>query len=156
LIKEQDVELPYRLVGNYWVPQVTIESPAQKELEIRVDYDRKRLAVDDTLRCSVQVTRRSDSPMSMAIIDLGIPPGFRVEPSAFNQLVPSGVLAKYELTTNQCILYVRSIIREQPLRFTYELKALYPIRAQIPPSSVYEYYNPENRDQSISGQIVVE
>jgi hypothetical protein len=156
LIKEQDVELPYRLVGNYWVPQVTIESPAQKELEIRVDYDRKRLAVDDTLRCSVQVTRRSDSPMSMAIIDLGIPPGFRVEPSAFDQLVPSGVLAKYELTTNQCILYVRSIIREQPLRFTYELKALYPIRAQIPPSSVYEYYNPENRDQSISGQIVVE
>jgi uncharacterized protein YfaS (alpha-2-macroglobulin family) len=94
--------------------------------------------------------------MSMTIIDLGIPPGFSVDSTAFKKLVASGVLAKYELTANQCILYVRTIEREKPLRFTYELKALYPIRAQIPPSSVYEYYNPENRDQAISGQIVVE
>ena len=156
LTKEQADELPYRLVGTYWVPQTTTETPAQKELEIQIDYDRERLAVDDTLRCSVQVTRRSDTPMSMAIIDLGIPPGFSVDSTAFKQLVASGVLAKYELTANQCILYIRTIERERPLRFTYELKALYPIRAQIPPSSVYEYYQPENRDQAISGQIVVE
>ena len=156
LTKEQAVELPYRLVGTYWIPQTTTEAPAQKELEIQIDYERERLAVDDTLRCSVQVTRRGDSLMSMAIIDLGIPPGFSVDSTAFKQLVESGVLAKYELTSNQCILYVRTIVREQPLRFTYELKALYPIRAQIPPSSVYEYYQPENRDQTISGQIVVE
>lgn len=156
LTKDQADELPYRFIGTYWIPQTTAEAPAQKELEIQVDYDRERLAVDDTLRCSVQVTRRSDTPMSMAIIDLGVPPGFRVDPSAFKQLVASGVLAKYELTANQCILYVRSIARERPIRFTYELKALYPIRAQIPSSSVYEYYQPENRDQAISGQIVVE
>lgn len=156
LTKEQAVELSYRLVGTYWLPQTTTEAPAEKELEIQVDYERERLAVDDTLRCSVQVTRRSDIPMSMAIIDLGIPPGFSVDSSAFEQLVASGALAKYELTSNQCILYVRTIVREQPLRFTYELKALYPIRAQIPPSSIYEYYQPENRDQAISGQIVVE
>jgi uncharacterized protein YfaS (alpha-2-macroglobulin family) len=158
LTKEQADELPYRLVGTYWIPQTPTETPAQKELEIQIDYERQRLSVDDTLRCSVQVTRRSDTPMSMAIIDLGIPPGFSVDPSAFKQLVESGVLAKYELTANQCILYVRTIERERerPLRFTYELKALYPIRAQIPPSSVYEYYQPENRDQAILGQIEVE
>jgi len=93
--------------------------------------------------------------MSMAIIDLGIPPGFRVDQSAFKRLVASGVLAKYELTANQCILYVRTVVREQPLRFTYELKALYPIRAQIPSSTVYEYYQPENRDWTQPTEIVV-
>lgn len=156
LTKDQTIELPYRLVGTYWIPQITTEVPGQKELEIQIDYDRERLAVDDTLRCSVQVTMRGDTPISMAIIDLGIPPGFKVDSSAFTQLVASGVLAKYEFTANQCILYVRSIARERPIRFTYELKALYPIRAQIPPSGVYEYYQPENSDQAISGQIVVE
>lgn len=146
--------LPYRFVGSYWVPQTTTKALSPKELEIQVDYDRERLAVDEILRCGVQITKRSDVPLNMAIIDLGIPPGFKVDPSAFKQLVASGVLARYELTANQCILYVRALGREEPLRFTYELKALYPVRAQTPSSSIYEYYQPENRDRTSLGAVV--
>ena len=91
----------------------------------------------------------------MTIIDLGIPPGFKVDPSSFKQLVASRVLAKYELAASRSVLYVRRLVRKEPLRFTYELTALYPIRAQIPSSSVYEYYHPENRDTAVSGQITV-
>jgi uncharacterized protein YfaS (alpha-2-macroglobulin family) len=155
LTQNQAIELPYCLVGTYFVPPSTTESPLQKELEIQVDYDREQLVVDDVLRCSVQVTKRSDTPANMTIIDLGIPPGFKVDPSSFKQLVASGVLAKYELAASRSILYVRTLVRKEPLRFTYKLTALYPIRAQIPSSSVYEYYHPENRDTAVSGQIIV-
>lgn len=87
---------------------------------------------------------------------MGIPPGFKVDTSAFSRLVESDMLAKYELTGNQCILYVRSIKPGQPLRFSYELKALYPIKAKIPPTRVYEYYKPENEDHTTYREVVVE
>lgn len=128
----------------------------EKELEIEISYDKERLSVNDVLRCNVVVKRNGDTPVNMAIIDLGIPPGFRIDTTAFERLVESRALAKYEVTGNQCILYVRGIKPGQPLRFSYELKALYPIRAKIPPSRVYEYYQPENKDQTLSIDIEVE
>ncbi|MFB0555675.1 MAG: hypothetical protein ACETWQ_20410 [Phycisphaerae bacterium] len=155
ITQDQAGELPYRLVGTYWVPGSEIESTAQKELDIQVNYDKYRLAVDDTLRCSVRVTRLGDTPPGMAIIDLGVPPGFGVETSSFEKLVESGTLAKYEVTANQCILYIKSIVPDKPLHFSYELKALYPIRAKIPSSAVYEYYQPDNRDRTEPTEIVV-
>jgi len=57
-------------------------------------------------------------------------------------------LAKYELTGNQCILYLRDVKPGKPFKLSYQLKALYPIRAKIPPAEVYEYYQPANRDRS--------
>jgi hypothetical protein len=155
ITQDQAGELPYRLVGTYWVPRSAIESTAQKELDIQVDYDKYRLVVDDTLRCSVQITRLGDTPTGMAIIDLGVPPGFSVDISSFEKLVESGTLAKYEVTLNQCILYIRSIVPDKPLHFSYELKALYPIRARVPSSTVYEYYQPTSRDQTRPIDIVI-
>jgi hypothetical protein len=154
--QDEQVEIPYRLVGTFWVPTKAPTIAPEKELEIQVDYGRARLAVDDTLMCNVEVKRNGDTPVGMAIIDLGIPPGFRVDASGFESLVESKTLAKYEVTGNQCILYVRSIEPGRPIRFSYELRALYPIRATIPPSKVYEYYKPENRDQTLGREIIVE
>jgi uncharacterized protein YfaS (alpha-2-macroglobulin family) len=154
--QDEHVEIPYRLVGTYWVPMQAPIVTQEKELEIQVDYDRDRLAVDDILTCNVEVWSNTAAPVSMAIIDLGVPPGFRVDTSGFERLVESGTLAKYEVTGNQCILYVRGIEHRQPLHFSYELKALYPIRAMIPPSRVYEYYKPENKDHTLSQQVIVE
>jgi hypothetical protein len=31
---------------------------------------------------------------------------------------------------------------EAPLRFSYRLRARFPMRAQTPPSTAYDYYNP--------------
>ncbi len=156
LTQDQSNELPYRLVGSYWVPQITAGNLPRKELEIQVDYNKERLAVDDILRCNVQITSRRDTPVNMAIIELGVPPGFRVDLSTFKELVASDVLSRYERIANQFILYIRSLRREKSLCFSYELRALYPIRAQIPSSKVYEYYQPENKDWTHSTEIVVE
>jgi uncharacterized protein YfaS (alpha-2-macroglobulin family) len=127
-----------------------------QEQNIPNSSHRHNCGADDILRCSIQITSRREVPMNMVMVDLGIPPGFRVDPSAFKQLLASKALARYELTENQCILYVRSLVREEPLSFTYKLKAQYPIRAQIPSSSVYEYYQPENRDQTEPQKILIE
>ena len=155
LSQDATTEIPYQLVGTYWMPWKTIPTKPLKALTIATVYDRTQLAVNDILRASVIVTRNGSTPVNMAIIDLGIPPGFQVDPGAFDRLVTEGTLAKYELTGNQCLLYVRDIRPEKPIRFSYELKAAYPIRAKAPSARVYEYYNPQNEDQSEPIDITV-
>jgi hypothetical protein len=155
LTEDRGTGLPYRLVGSYWVLQAATKVLDPKELDIQVDYDRNRLAVDDMLTCSVHVAKRGETAAEMAIVDLAIPPGFRVRRSAFEQLVESGSLEKYELTANRCVLYVGSLAPDKPMRFSYELKPLYPMRAQVPSSSVYEYYQPESRDRTKPIEIAV-
>jgi uncharacterized protein YfaS (alpha-2-macroglobulin family) len=149
-------ELPYRLVGEYWTPWKTTRREAPQALEIAVGYDKARLAVNDVMTCSVAVKNNTGSAVGMAIIDLGVPPGFSVDTAAFEKLVGAGRLAKYDVTGNQCILYVRDIPAARPLRFDYELRALYPIRAKAPPSRVYEYYNPQNEAVAPGQQLIVE
>jgi len=77
--KKGDGQLPYQLVGSFWVPWKGSVAEPKKELEIAVDYDR---------------TRR--------------------------------------------------------------LKAKYPVRAKVPPSRVYEYYNPQNGASTRPVEILVD
>lgn len=71
-------------------------------------------------------------------------------------MVERRILAKCEVTGNQCILYVRDIRPDRPLRFSYRLKARYPIRAKVPPSRVYEYYNSQNGASTRPVEILVD
>jgi len=40
------------------------------------------------------------------------------------------------------IIYLEDFSSEAPLRFSYRLRARFPMHAQTPPSSAYDYYNP--------------
>jgi uncharacterized protein YfaS (alpha-2-macroglobulin family) len=84
----------------------------------------------------------------MAIVDLGIPPGFEVDASAFAEMQTSNLIEKFEITGNQIVLYLRELSNERSLQFAYALRAKYPVRVQTPPSTVYEYYQPQNRAES--------
>lgn len=150
------MELPYRLMGTHWAPQASVAAPARGEFEMDVRYDRDRLKVNDLLRCSVQVLYLGTASVNMVVMELGLPPGFAVERAAFDRLVDSGVFARYEMASDRVVLYVRSAAPKRRIRFSYELRALRPLRVQIPPAHVYEYYQPENRAQTGPHEIVVE
>ena len=74
--------------------------------------------------------------------------GFDVDPVAFEALREQGRIAKFEVTGNQVILYLREISNASAFEFQYSLRAKYPLRVQTPSSAVYEYYHPQNRAQS--------
>jgi hypothetical protein len=50
-------------------------------------------------------------------------------------------IRRYELTGKQIILYMENL--DYKISFGYRLRAKLPLKAQVPPSSVYDYYNPE-------------
>lgn len=148
LRQEPRGDLPYQAASVYWVParpSQTAKPPSPAELEITLEYDRTTLAVNDTLHCTVTAANRTPHAFPMAMVDLGIPPGFEVDRASFERMQAEGLIGRYELTGNQVILYLRELKAGPPLRFRYALHAKYPLRVATPRSSLYEYYTPEKR-----------
>ena len=91
----------------------------------------------------------------MPLIDLGLPPGFTVLAEDLNRLVEQELIQRYELTGRQIIIYLEDFSSERPLDFSYRLRARFPMRAQTPPTSAYDYYNPSEQTTLSPLQVVV-
>jgi hypothetical protein len=136
--------LMYQVMTRYYLPWDRVESvPKTEELiTIDVEYDRTQMAVNDEVTVDVGVHLNKAGVVQMALIDLGVPPGFSVLTEDLARLVEQGVISRYELTGRQIIIYLENLAHETPLSFSYRLRARFPMRAQTPPSSAYDYYNP--------------
>jgi len=148
--------LMYQIAGSYYLPWDKLpfypELLGTEELvTIDVTYDRTELAVNDTVGVNVVVTLNEGVAQS-AIVDLGLPPGFSVETEDLARLVARyqdtpddygyAKIERYELTGRQIIIYVSDLTAGQPLEFSYRLRAKFPLKAQTPASTAYDYYNP--------------
>jgi uncharacterized protein YfaS (alpha-2-macroglobulin family) len=91
----------------------------------------------------------------MLIVDLGVPPGFTPLTADLDALAANGQIERYELTGRQIILYLTNVPSGQVYDFTYRLQARFPIRAQTPNSTVYDYYTPEQQATEAPQRIVV-
>jgi hypothetical protein len=140
----QASNLMYQVATRYYLPWDEVEPPLEGGPLVTIDvtYDRTDLAVNDEVTVDVEA-RLQAGVVKMALIDLGVPPGFDVLTEDLQRLVEQGIIARYELTGRQVIAYVEDLSWEAPLRFSLRLRARFPLRAQTPPSSAYDYYNPE-------------
>lgn len=137
--------LMYQVTTRYYLPWDKVPPTSEEDelLTIDLDYDRTQLAVNDEVTVNVGVRLNREGVVKMALIDLGLPPGFAVLTEDLSRLVEQGVIARYELTGRQIIIYLEDFSSASPLRFSYRLRARFPMRAQTPPSSAYDYYNPD-------------
>ncbi len=145
--------LMYQLNTRYYLPwdQVPILAPELSLIDIAVSYDRTELAVNDTINVLVHL-ELGKGAARQAIVDLGIPPGFEVLAEDLEDLVtrhsdlppdyPGVRFSRFDLTGRQIIVYLEGLTAGEPLTFGYRIRARYPIKAQTPPNSVYDYYNP--------------
>ena len=143
----------YQVSTRYYLPwdQVPVPTGDASLMDIAVNYDRTQLAVNDTVEVSVRVELKSGA-VRQAIVDLGVPPGFEVLAEDLANLVvrhsdlppdhEGAKFSRFDLTGRQIIVYLEGLQAAQPLEFKYRIRARYPIRAQTPPSSAYDYYNP--------------
>jgi hypothetical protein len=147
--------LMYQVATSYYLPwdQVPMVEMMGELMTIDVGYNRTTLAVNDEVTVDVGVRLNKEGVVKMALIDLGVPPGFTVLTEDLSRLVEQGVIARYELTGRQIIVYLEDFSSESPLRFSYRLRARFPLRAQTPPSSAYDYYNPT--DTTVKAPLAV-
>ncbi len=163
--------LMYQITNNYYLPWDKLAlypetSTAEELVTIDVEYDRTELVVDDTVNVNVTVSLNEPGARAeWALIDLGIPPGFSVMAEDLNTLVATSTnrppdseqatIERYELTGRQILVYIGKLSQEQPLSFSYRLQAKYPLEAQTPASTAYDYYNPDVAGEAQPQLLVV-
>jgi len=168
---EGEGNLMYQVAGNYYLPwDVLAEYPdlvePKEPLTVDVSYDRTELSVNDSVNVTVDVTlNEAGSRVEWGLIDLGIPPGFTVQSEDLAALVEEynsvtdkeqPTIERYELTGRQILVYIGNLSAEQPISFSYRLKAKYPLVAQTPASNAYDYYNPDVAGQKEPQTLVVQ
>lgn len=149
----------YQITGSYYLPWDVLPrypqlTEAADAVSIEVVYDRTELAVEETVTESVTVRLvEPGAKAEQAIIDLGIPPGFSVQTEDLDALVarfkdtPPDYnfprVERYEMTGRQLILYITNLSADQPLEFSFRLRARFPLSVKSPTGNVYDYYNPD-------------
>lgn len=150
LTTDREANLAYQLVAVHYEPHSSDPMQDAKILEIETEYETTELATNDLL--NVDVTLRYHRPgfAPMTLVDLGIPPGFEIEPSTFEALVNNKTIQRFEPKGRQVTLYFDAIPGEgKPLKFRYQLRAKFPVKAQAPASVAYQYYEPEVRGETM-------
>jgi uncharacterized protein YfaS (alpha-2-macroglobulin family) len=149
--------LMYQVATSYYLPwdKVPAPLPVDELIDIDIAYDRTDLTVNDTVKVGVRVRLNREGVVKMALIDLGVPPGFTVLTEDLSRLVEQNLIARYELTGRQIIIYLEDFSSGQPLNFSYRLRARFPMRAQTPPSLAYDYYNPTRQTTQAPLEMVV-
>ena len=136
----------YQIAARWYQPWVREDAKpvvAPGPLTITVAYDKTQLASDDTATVTATIKNVTNKTAEMPLIDLGIPPGFTVQPEALEAAVENKTISKYTQAARQIIVYLEQLAPGQTVTLTYSLRAKYPIHARTPESKAYPYYNPE-------------
>jgi uncharacterized protein YfaS (alpha-2-macroglobulin family) len=163
-------ELMYQIAGSYYLPWdevIAAQGPgAEEPLTIDVQYDRTELKVDDTVEVQVNVKLNQPGRAEWALIDLGIPPGFAVNTEDLTALVTRyedvpedyelPTIERFEMTGRQVLVYIAGLSFEHPLSFSYRMQAKFPLVAEAPASTVYDYYNPDKSAFQAPVELTVE
>jgi hypothetical protein len=152
---EGQTSLMYQIVGRHF-EHYKKETPTVKQgFDIRVDYDRTKLATSDLLRATATLKYNGELPANMVMLDLGIAPGFNVDPGDFAEMVAKKTVNKFSVTSRQVILYLSDLRPGETRQFTYTLRARFPLRAKAPAATAWEYYTPSNRAESTPVELTV-
>jgi hypothetical protein len=144
IVVDGKTNLMYQIVGRYYEPWK--KGPAPKPvLDVVVDYDRTELSTADLLRAKATLKYQGDIPTYMVIVDLGIPPGFSIDPGDFAEMVGAKKVMKYSVTARQVTLYLGDVKPGDVKTFEYTLRPKFPVKAKTPATVAYEYYTPANR-----------
>ena len=143
------------------VRRFNVPEPQQKELsafQIKVDYGADKVEVNDTIDISTTVKFTPPTPMEagMVVLDIAVPTGFApVEESIVAMKNKEPKLKRHDVAGRKVILYIEDMSPNETLSFTFQARALYPVKAQAVTSQAYSYYNPELKGESLGGEIVV-
>jgi uncharacterized protein YfaS (alpha-2-macroglobulin family) len=149
--------LMYQVIAEYYVSWDQVpEGPPEKEaVAVQVSYDRSDLSVNDVVTAKVTAQLQIPGVARMAIVDVGLPPGFTVLSEDLDLLVERQIISRYELAARQIIIYLEEFSSKKPLEFSYRLRAKYPLKAQAPASQAYDYYTPDTQGIQRPQQITV-
>ena len=91
----------------------------------------------------------------MVIADIGVPTGFAAVRGSLDALVGAETVSRVEVAGRKVIFYIDSLERDVPLALTFQILALYPVRAEGPTAHAYEYYDPSVEAFDAQGVLII-
>jgi CD109 antigen len=149
-----------QVVRRYNLPAVD-STPAAQMLKIDVKYDTAEVEVNDLVKVSVSVAFNPLAELNIAeagmtVLDISIPTGFTpVTDSivALTQKMPN--IKRYDIAGRKVIFYVENMKPGQVISFSFQVKALYPVKAKGVTSTAYSYYKPDIKGETLSVPVTV-
>jgi len=140
----KNADIAFQLVTLHHVPWTSAaRSGGGQTLALQVGYSPTSVSVGKVVDCSVEVAWSRDRPAAMPLVEVGVPPGFEVETEDLEALRAKREIERYSLGPNRVTLYLFSLVKDAPKRFTFRLRAVLPVRAVAPAAKAYAYYEPE-------------
>jgi len=134
----------YQVAKHFHLPGESIPPP--RHMLIEVVYDTHHVAVDDTIDVNVRLLYPGPRERTnMVIADVGVPTGFAAVPESLAAIRETALASNVEVAVRKVIFYIPELVREEPLDFTFQVRALFPVRAAPAASTAYDYYAPEER-----------
>jgi len=136
--------LDCQLVGHWFEPRRT--QPAGDDLQISAKLNRSEVTSGSVLTEHVHVGLvAGKAAVDMPIVTVGVPPGFDVDDDELAKLVSDHRADKVQRDRDGLVLYLTRLESGKPFELDLPLKSRFPLRAQVPAPTVYEYYRPERR-----------
>lgn len=138
-------EVAFQIVGSYctlW-SQVPAPLPEEEDLSVEVRYARTSVEVGDAIDVSVDVMLNRPGEAPLVELELGVPPGLSPISADLDRLVAEGTIARHERDGQRLLIHLLNLSSQQPLRFTYRLRALYPVRVSTGPTYAWDVSNPQ-------------
>ena len=137
-----DGSVGFQVASKFNLPDEQLPPP--RDMEITVDYDSEGIEVDDILDARVRmVYTGAKENTGMVIADIGVPTGFSPLRASLNALVEAGTASRVDVAGRSVIIYVDTLASGEAVEFSFQMRALYPVRSEGPVSRVYEYYDTE-------------
>jgi hypothetical protein len=123
-------------------------------MAIQVTYDASNVHVDDIVNVIAVVNYFGQAGESgMMIVDIGVPTGFSPVQESLDALIETGIVSRVEVAGRKVILYIEGLTYGQQRTFTFQVRARFPVRALIPDSRAYLYYEPQIRAEDQGTKI---
>ena len=143
-------------VRRFSTPEV--ETVGRAVFDIYVDYGTERVDVDDLITVSAGVTFNPPRIVEagMVVLDISIPTGFGPVMESIQRMAESEPrIKRHDVAGRKVIIYIEDMAAGETLSLEFQARALFPVRAEPVTSSVYSYYRPEWKGQTLGGAMNV-
>ncbi len=147
-------EIRYQLVRRFNV--LLSDQTVNKDMALEVKYDADHVEVDDIVNVTATVRYMGlKSSTGMMVVDVGVPTGFDTVRESLDTLVEQRKVTKFEVAGRKVIFYLDGLTPREERSFTFQVKARFPVRAIVPDSKAYSYYEPDLRAEATGKEITV-
>jgi hypothetical protein len=145
--------LPYTVAVN-WSTALPNSDPGCV-VDLKTTLASKSAVVGETVRLSSVVTNKKNEGIPTAMVILGIPAGFTVQPWQLKELQEKKTFDYYEIKGNNIAVYYRCMAPNAVKEINLDLKAEMPGEYDAPASSAYLYYTNELKTWSGVDKITI-